>query len=81
VSRRDEVQAAKARASRMFKAYGIVAMLVALSARTVARAFDLPGWVPRVVVLGAFASLPVVFALLWLRVRLAGSHRGPPPDR
>jgi hypothetical protein len=72
--------AASALASRAFKAYGIVAMLVAISARTVARALDLPSWVPRVVVLGAFASLPIVFAGLWLWARHSRRHR-PPPER
>jgi hypothetical protein len=70
--------AASALASRAFKAYGIVAMLVAISARTVARALDLPSWVPRAVVLGAFASLPIVFAGLWLWARHSRRHRPPP---
>jgi hypothetical protein len=72
--------AASALASRAFKAYGIVAMLIAISARTVARALDLPPWVPRVVVLGAFASLPVVFAALWFWARHSRRHL-PPPER
>jgi hypothetical protein len=58
-----------ARVSLIFKAYGVVAMLVAISARSVARALELPPWVPRVVVLSAFVSLPVVFAGLWLWAR------------
>jgi hypothetical protein len=63
---------AGATASRIFKAYGVLAMLVAISARSVARALDLPPWVPRAVVLGAFASLPVVFAVVWLWARRSG---------
>jgi hypothetical protein len=72
--------AASALASRAFKAYGVAAMLVAISARTVARALDLPSWVPRVVVLGAFVSLPIVFAGLWLWARHSRRHI-PPPAR
>jgi hypothetical protein len=64
--------AAGAMASRIFKAYGVLAMLVAISARSVARALDLPPWVPRAVVLGAFASLPIVFAVVWLWARRSG---------
>lgn len=37
-------------------------MLGAVSARTVDGAMELPSWVPRVVVLGAFVSPPIVFA-------------------
>jgi hypothetical protein len=69
--------AASALASRAFKAYGVVAMLVAISARTAARALDLPSWVPRVVVMGAFVSLPIVFAGIWLWARR--SLRNLPP--
>jgi hypothetical protein len=69
-----------ARVSRIFKAYGILAMLVAISARTVTGALDLPPWVPRAVVLGAFASLPIVFAGLWLWARNSQRHR-PPQER
>jgi hypothetical protein len=60
---------AAGRVSRIFKAYGVAAMLVAISARTVASALELPPWVPRVVVLGAFVSLPIVFSGLWLWAR------------
>jgi hypothetical protein len=70
--------AASALVSRIFKAYGILAMLVAISARSVARALELPQWVPRAVVLGAFVSLPIVFAGLWLWAR--HSPRQPPPQ-
>jgi hypothetical protein len=71
--------APSARVSLIFKAYGILAMLVAISARTVSGALDLPPWVPRAVVLGAFASLPIVFAGLWLWAR--HSQRDVPPHR
>jgi hypothetical protein len=72
--------AARALASRAFKAYGVAAMLIAISARTVARALELPSWVPRAVVLGAFASLPAVFAGLWLWARHSRRHL-PPQER
>jgi hypothetical protein len=72
--------AASALASHAFKAYGVLAMLVAISARTVARALDLPPWVPRAVVLGAFASLPIVFAGLWLWARRS-QRKLPPQER
>jgi len=70
--------AAAALASRAFKAYGVVAMLVAISARTVARALELPPWAPRAMVLGAFASLPIVFAALWIWSRYSRRHLRPP---
>jgi hypothetical protein len=71
--------AARALASRAFTAWGVLAMLVAISARTVARSLELAPWVPRVVVLGAFVSLPVVFAGLW-GWAVYGRRRRPPPS-